>query len=300
MISGVVFLDKSHGWTSRKAVNEISRLFTHAGEKRIKAGHTGTLDPLATGMLPILLGEATRFSSMGLDADKTYEVTMDLGYQTDTLDAEGEITARFDTRVKEDDVKDVLRRFIGKTEQTPPAYSAIHVQGRRAHEIARQGGDVVLAPRPVEIHTLRMIAFSPPALTLRVRCSKGTYVRSMARDIGILLGMGGCVTALRRLSTAGWAEDMMSSFDEIKDAREGCILSLRRWLRHLPKVQLEKPEAWRFTQGQRIQTDHEIQGEVVIFFEDILLGTGIMAPGMYRMVLHPKKGIPSAQRRLSA
>ncbi len=300
LISGIVFLDKPRGWTSRKAVNEISRLFTHAGKKRIKAGHTGTLDPLATGMLPVLLGEATRFSAVGLDADKTYEVTMDLSYQTDTLDAEGEVTARFDMRAEEDDVKDILQHFTGKLQQMPPAYSAIHVHGQRAHEIARKGGDVVLAARPVEIHALRMIDFSPPVLTLRVCCSKGTYVRSMARDIGALMGMGGCVTTLRRLSTGGWTEAVMLPFHEVENRREACVLPLQRWLRHLPKIQLQRAEARRFAQGQRIQMDHEIQGEAVIFFEDILLGTGIMTPGMYRMVLHPKKGIPSAQRRLLA
>jgi len=249
-------------------------------------------------MLPILLGEATRFSAVGLNADKTYEVAMDLSYQTDTLDAEGEITARFDMRAKEDDVTRILQHFIGKLEQTPPAYSAIHVHGQRAHEIARKGGEVILAARSVEIHALRMIDFSPPALTLRVCCSKGTYVRSMARDIGVRLGTGGCVTALRRLSTGGWAENMMLPFNEIEARREACMLPLQRWLRHLPKIQLQRAEARRFAQGQRLQMDHEIQGEAAIFFEDILLGTGIMMPGMYRMVLHPKKGIPSAQRRL--
>jgi len=269
------------------------------GKKRIKAGHAGTLDPLATGMLVVLLGEATRFSAVGLDADKTYEVTMDLSYQTDTLDAEGEITARFDMQAIQENVEDILPQFTGKMEQMPPAFSAIHVNGQRAHEIARKGGKVTLAARPVEIHTLRLIDFSFPLVTLHVCCSKGTYIRSLTRDIGGYLGMGGCVTALRRTSTGGWPETMMLSFDKVAERREACILPLRHWLRHLPQIQLGKSEALRFIQGQRIQMDSEVQDEVAVFFEDTLLGTATMKAGMYRMVLHPTRILPSAQRRLS-
>jgi len=249
-------------------------------------------------MLVVLLGEATRFSAVGLDADKTYEVTMDLSFQTDTLDAEGEVTARFDTLLNQVDVEDILPRFTGTFDQTPPAYSAIHVDGRRAHEIARKGGEVALAPRPVVIHELKLIDFSFPAVTLRVCCSKGTYIRSLARDIGASLGMGGCVTALRRISTGGWPEAMMLSFDAVMEQRKACVLPLDQWLRHLPPVSLREPEAQRFAQGQRIQMDSEVQGEVAVFFEDILLGTGTIRPGMYRMVLHPVRILPSAQRRL--
>jgi len=274
------------------------RLFTQAGEKRIKAGHAGTLDPLATGMLPILLGEATRFSAVGLNADKTYEVTMDLSYQTDTLDAEGETANRFDIRIEQEDVESILPHFTGNLEQMPPAYSAIHVDGQRAHEIARKGGEVVLAPRPITIHELRLIGFSFPTVALRVRCSKGTYIRSLTRDIGASLGMGGCVTVLRRISTGGWPEAMMLPFDTVAKQHEACILPLKQWLRHLPTILLQKVEARRFVQGQRIQMDSETQGEVTVFSEGTLLGTGIMKPGMHRMVLHPAQTLPSAQRRL--
>ncbi len=268
--------------------------------KRIKAGHAGTLDPLATGMLPVLLGEATRFSAVGLDADKTYEVSLDLSYQTDTLDAEGDITARFDAQLKRENMEGILPRFTGKLEQMPPAHSAIHVNGQRAYEIARKGGDVALAARPVIIHAMALIEFSPPAVTLRVCCSKGTYIRSLTRDMGAYLGMGGCVTALRRISTGGWPAEMMLPFEDVTMQREACILPLSQWLRHLPKMKLEREEARRFAQGQRIQMDNDTQGEVTVFFEDMLIGTGIMKPGMYRMVLHPERMLPSAQQRLIA
>ncbi len=249
-------------------------------------------------MLPVLLGEATRFSAMGLDADKTYEVTMDLSYQTDTLDAEGETTARFNMQAKQKDVEGILPHFTGTLAQTPPAYSAIHVNGQRAYKIARKGRRVVLAARPVQIRALQLIHFSFPEVVLRVCCSKGTYVRSLTRDIGIRMGMGGCVTALRRLSTGDWPEAMMLPLYEVAKQREACVLSLQQWLRHLPKILLQRAEAQRFAQGQRIQMDNGTQGEVAVLFEHILLGTGMMQPGMYRMVLHPKRGIPSAQQRL--
>jgi len=276
------------------------RLFSPTAGKRIKAGHTGTLDPLATGMLPILLGEATRFSAIGLNADKTYDVTINLSHQTDTLDMEGEITAQFDTRVELETIKKILPQFTGNLEQIPPVYSAIHVGGQRAHEIARKGGDVELVARSVVIHKLALIDFSFPLLTLRVCCSKGTYIRSLARDVGIHLGMGGCVTALRRISTGGWPEAMMQSLDTVMEQREACVLPLKHWLRDLPEIQLPETDARRFVQGQRIQIDSEIQSEVSVFFDNILLGTGRMEPGMYRMVLHPKKALPSAQQRLLA
>lgn len=273
-------------------------LFSQAGEKRIKAGHAGTLDPLATGMLPILIGEATRFSAVGLDANKTYDVTMDLSYQTDTLDAEGEIAAHFDAQFKREDIQGILPHFTGELAQIPPAYSAIHVAGERAHEIARSGGEVMLAARPIVIHTLELIDVDCPLLSLRVCCSKGSYIRSLARDIGIRLGMGGCVTVLRRVSTGGWSAAMMLSFDAIMEQREACVLPLEQWLRHLPPIHLQETDARRFAQGQRIQMDNETQGEVTVFFEERLIGTGMMQQGMYRMVLHPKKGLVSAQQRL--
>jgi len=276
------------------------RLFRQEGEKRIKAGHAGTLDPLATGMLIVLLGEATRFANVGLDADKTYEVTLDLSIQTDTLDAEGEVTGHFDMPFNQAELEAVLLSFTGNINQIPPAYSAIHVDGKRAYELARQGDDVALAARSVTIHELTLLDCSFPKVTLRVRCSKGTYIRSLARDIGVRLGMGGCVTSLRRISTGGWPEAMMLSFDAVLEKQEACVLPLSQWLRHLPKMALEKMEARRFAQGQRIQMDDETQGEVAVFFEDMLIGTAMMKPGMYRTVLHPQRMLPSAQQRLLA
>ena len=305
----MVFLDKPAGWSSRKAVNEVARLFSAPGKKRIKAGHAGTLDPLATGMLPILIGEATRFSDIGLDADKRYRVSMDLSFQTDTLDAEGAVVSCFDALPQLSDIERVLPDFRGEIMQRPPQYSAIHVDGKRAHEIMREGGEVELPPRPVTIHELLLLEYRPPLLTLEVACSKGTYVRSLARDIGAALGAGGCVTALRRLSTAGWPEPLMVSFQALQSDPPACLLPLARWLRHLPVLSLSRADALRFAQGQRIQLAAEVaEGEVGVFLADEIsdeaagerpfLGTGEVKSGLRRMVLHPGKVLPSALQRL--
>lgn len=299
----MVFLDKPEGWTSRRAVNEIARLFRPEGGGRIKAGHAGTLDPMATGMLPILLGEATRFADVGLDADKTYAFTMDLSFQTDTLDAEGEVVARFETLPRLKDIQAILPRFTGELEQTPPAFSAVHVNGRRAHDLARRGEEVRLAPRQVHTRALRLVDWSPPLLSLEVTCSKGFYIRSLARDLGEALGAGGCVTRLRRLSTGGWPPALMLPVEEVRERGEACIMPLAQWLRHLPRLTLDEPEARRFVQGQRIQLNEAqlkglAAGEVAVFCGDALLGTGVVKPGLRRMVLHPKKGLPSARTML--
>lgn len=298
MLSGVLFLDKPFGWSSRRAVNEVIRLYTPEGSKKIKAGHTGTLDPLATGMLPILLGEATRFAEQGLNAGKEYRFTLDLSYQTDSLDCEGEVISRFDAEVDEALLRKAISDFTGDLQQVPPVHSAIRVDGERAHRLVRKGEEVVLPPRPVTVYSLELLSFSFPQATLRVRCSKGTYVRSLARDIGAALGVGGCVTELRRLSTGGWPEAMMVSFDEVVERREACLLPLASWLRDLPDVLLTQEEGRRFLQGQRIQVSDTVSGDVKVFAGQELLGTAEMKPGMKRMVLHPVRILPSAQERL--
>jgi len=298
MISGVVFLDKPLGWSSRRAVNEVIRLFTPAGAKKIKAGHTGTLDPLATGMLPILLGEATRFAEMGLSAEKGYEVTFDLSYQTDTLDCEGEVKARFDGLVDEGELNEALDQFAGEQEQIPPLYSAIRIDGKRAHQIARSGNSVEMKARRVTIHNIELIQFDFPLVSLRVSCSKGTYIRSLARDIGSRLGMGGCVTALRRISTGGWPESLMVTMEALVEGRDDCMMPLSEWLRDLPKLTLPAEEGRRFLQGQRIQVSDVMEGAVQVSSEGALLGTAELKPGLNRMVLHPCRILPSAQEKL--
>jgi len=300
---GIVFLDKPLGWTSRKAVNEVSRLFSVPGKKRIKAGHAGTLDPLATGMLPILLGDATRFAEMGLQAEKSYRVSFDLSYQTDTLDCEGEVVSSFDGVVSREQLEGVLPAFRDLISQVPPIYSAIRIDGKRAHDMARKGQDVEMKAREVTIHQLELIAFEFPVVTLEVSCSKGTYIRSLARDIGEKLAMGGCVTKLRRLSTGGWPEVMMVSMQMLSDQKEICLANLAQWLREFEHVDLQSDETKRFLQGQRIQlketkADAQTQDKTVaVFADNSVIGTGLLKSGLRHMVLHPARILPSAQKR---
>ncbi len=300
-ICGIIFLDKPLGWTSRKAVNEITRLFSEPGHKRIKAGHTGTLDPLATGMLPILLGDATRFAEMGLDAEKSYRVTFDLSYQTDTLDLEGEITGTFESTVEQDQLEQVLDKFRGDIDQVPPIYSAIRINGKRAHDMARKGQAVEMKSRAVTILELKLVSFEYPLVTLEVICSKGTYIRSLARDIAESLGMGGCVTKLRRLSTGGWPEAMMVTPEVLSEQKQACLLPLGQWLRDFERVELHSEDIKRFLQGQRIQlrnTEADTnEKNVAVFAGDAVLGTGLLKAGLRHMVLHPARILPSAQKR---
>jgi len=307
---GVIFFDKPKGWTSRKAVNHIIHLFAQPNQKnrkqRPKAGHAGTLDPLATGMLPILLGEATRFASMGLNAEKCYEVSLDLSQQTDTLDLEGEVVARFsDVEVSEPELNEVLAKFRGIQQQTPPIFSAIKVDGKRAHALARSGEHPELAAREIEIKSLELLSFTKGIITLRVLCSKGTYIRSLARDIGVALGFGGCVTMLRRISSGGWPEQMMVSLEELEENKQACIIPLQTWLRDLPVVELAETEAQRFVQGQRLVLDVKPVAQVdseenlhQVHFAGQMLGTATIEAKHASSILQPQRVLPSAQERL--
>lgn len=295
MICGVIFLDKPAGWTSRRAVNEMVRRFSGSG-KKIRAGHAGTLDPLATGMLPIFLGEATRFASYGLDGDKSYEFTVDFSRQTDTLDCEGQVVSRHDcSGLDVVEVRQAIDSVKRSVVQIPPAYSAIRIEGKRAYEMARRGKTPDLAPRPVRIHELRLLHADGPRGRFFVRCSKGTYVRALARDLGALLGLGGCVTELRRIGVGCWPASVMCPPEKADDA---CLLPVEQWLQHLPSISLTLALGKRFVQGQRIPLQHGEKGEVRVYCDDMFLGTGQLRNGMGPMVLHPSKVLPSAIHRL--
>ncbi len=296
-LSGVVFLDKPVGWSSRKAVNVVARVL--GGGRKTKAGHTGTLDPLASGMLPILLGSATRFAAMGLEAEKVYRITVDLARQTTTLDSEGEVCGRFDgwrqlTRAR---ISDQLAAMVGEMEQVPPAYSAIRIHGQRSHKLARAGKAVALPPRRVTIHRVDLLDLSLPELTLEIHCSKGTYMRAFARDLGSALGVGGTIVALRRLQTGGWEASLMVTMAQLEEAGEACLHPVGFWLRHLPRAQLSPRDAARFLHGQRVANPDLAPAEqVAVFCGAHCLGTGRVGAGRGSWpVLHPARVIPDAE-----
>ncbi len=200
-VHGWVILDKPIGMTSTQAVGAVRRIFDAQ-----KAGHAGTLDPMATGILAIALGEATKTVPYAMDADKTYRFTATWGESRDSDDAEGKVTGTAAGRPAAAEIEAMLPRFTGTLSQTPPAYSAIKVDGERAYDLARDGEEVVLQPRPVEVFEARVLGVQKDSAEFEIRCGKGTYVRSWVRDIAHALGTLGHVTALRRTRLGGWDE----------------------------------------------------------------------------------------------
>jgi tRNA pseudouridine55 synthase len=255
-ISGVLLLDKPIGMTSNKALQEVKFLY-----KAAKAGHTGSLDPLATGLLPICFGEATKLSAFLLDADKHYRVKVKLGETTTTADAEGEVVERADfSGVNEADLHDVLARFLGEQDQLPPMYSAIKHQGERLYKLARQGVEVERQPRTIHIHVLDLLSFELPEFEIDVHCSKGTYVRTLAEDIGKQLGCGAHVIGLRRTGVGPYDDQSMVTLEQVQSAfgdkrfqqMDDWLLPLESALANWPEVQLTPDAAFYMKQGQAI------------------------------------------------
>lgn len=254
-VHGILLLDKPMGLTSNDALQQVKRLF-----KARKAGHTGSLDPLATGVLPICLGEATKASAFLLDADKHYRVVCKLGERTETQDAEGDIV---ETRPVGDysdaDIEAVLARFRGPQEQIPPMYSAVKHEGQRLYKLARQGIEVERKPRSIVIHELSAVSWQSPLLEIEVHCSKGTYVRTLADDIGEALGCGAHVTGLRRTGVGPYdaaevvsLERLEAVADEGLGALDGLLLPVETALAHWPGVNLNGDAAFYLRQGQPV------------------------------------------------
>lgn len=256
-VSGILLLDKPIGLTSNAALQRVKYLFRAA-----KAGHTGSLDPLATGLLPLCFGGATKFSGFLLDADKHYRVRVRLGETTTTADAEGEVTARAPTdQVTEEGLRAVLDRFVGPIEQLPPMYSAVKHRGERLYKLARQGVEVEREPRVVTLFSIVLRAFELPDFEIDVHCSKGTYVRTLAEDIGQALGCGGHVVALRRTGVGPYL-DGATAFVTIEDVEcaaeagpevlDALLLPLESALGHCPPLRLSEDAAFYLRQGQAV------------------------------------------------
>jgi tRNA pseudouridine55 synthase len=207
-MDGIVVIDKPAGYTSHDVVSEIKKIL---GAR--KAGHTGTLDPLATGVLPVCINEATKLAQFLLAEKKTYLATMLLGIRTDTQDTEGKVTEKSDRIVSEEDIREPLRRMVGKIQQVPPAYSALKLKGKPLYKYARAGEFPEISARNVEIFSLNVRDISFPYVTFDISCSKGTYIRTVCSDVGNALGCGACLSGLRRLRSGFFTEDMAISLD---------------------------------------------------------------------------------------
>ena len=256
-VHGWIILDKPVGLGSTQAVGAVKRNLREAGHGKVKVGHGGTLDPLASGVLPIALGEATKLAGRMLDATKVYEFTIAFGQETDTLDLEGAVAAASDVRPAPGAVAAILSRFTGSIAQVPPAYSALKVDGERAYDLARAGQDVVLAERHVTIHALDLVEADGDSATLRAHVSKGTYIRSLARDIAHALGTVGHVTMLRRIKAGPFTLEQAISLDKLNEIGKGApledvILPLEAGL-DIPALSLD-PEAARAVRQGRVLT----------------------------------------------
>jgi tRNA pseudouridine55 synthase len=251
-LDGVLLLDKGLGLSSNDALVRAKRLFLAQ-----KAGHTGTLDPLASGLLPLCFGEATKFSQDLLEADKTYEATMRLGERTTTGDAEGEVLETRPVAAGLPDVEAVLARFRGPISQVPPMHSALKRDGKPLYEYARAGQVVERAARDVTIHGLELLGAALPDVTFRVICSKGTYVRTLAEDIGEALGCGAHLVALRRTGVGALTLEHAVTLEALEamdsGARDACLRPVDALLSTFPAMRLGAVEAKRFLQGQRLR-----------------------------------------------
>jgi tRNA pseudouridine55 synthase len=288
-IDGVLLLDKPEGLSSNDALIKAKRLFNAK-----KAGHTGTLDPFATGLLPLCFGEATKFSQDLLEADKTYEAVIHFGLTTSTGDTEGEVLQTREVNLSTAQIEAALARFRGEIDQVPPMYSALKRDGKPLYEYARAGITLEREARRVTIYQLDFIAYQAPYLTVRVQCSKGTYIRVLGEDIGEALGCGGHLQALRRIQVGHLSIGQAHTLDAIavvsEQERIKLLAPVDELLSSFPAISLPAELAQRFLQGQRLSLGKEgvvqsaSEGRVRVYREQQLLGTalikefGVLAP----------------------
>ena len=283
-VHGVLLLDKPIGFSSNQALQKAKWLL-----RAEKAGHTGTLDPLATGVLPLCFGAATKFSQMHLDADKVYEATLHLGVKTSTADAEGEVLSERPVQVGVEDIERVVRQFTGAIRQVPPMHSALKKDGKALYEYARAGVEVERAARDVTIYALRVLEMptveAPHALKVEVRCSKGTYIRTLGEDMGEALGCGAHLSALRRTQTGDFGQTRCVSLEALEamtDAqRLALLLPVDALLEGHQRVTLEGDSAGRFLSGVRRRGDWLDAERVAVYAKApwALLGTGHVKAG---------------------
>jgi tRNA pseudouridine55 synthase len=249
MMDGVVIIDKPAGKTSHDVVSEVKKIL---GVK--KAGHTGTLDPMVTGVLPVCLNEATKLAGFLTGEDKEYLATMLLGVKTDTLDIEGKIISQSDNFVTEEEIRVAMTQMVGKIKQVPPAYSAVKYCGKPLYKWARKGVLLDMEPREVKIHSIVIEDISFPRVTFRVVCSKGTYIRTLCSDVGDLLGLGACLYSLRRLRSGYFSEEMGVSLNNYEDNNKKNkllekILPMAELLPLLTTIELEDHSAAKLLNG---------------------------------------------------
>lgn len=274
-VNGVLLLDKPYGFSSNQALQKVKWLY-----QAQKAGHTGTLDPLATGVLPICFGEATKFAQHLTDENKTYIATVKFGVTTTTGDKEGDVLNQIACQVTREEIARVLPQFMGEITQVPPMYSALKVNGKPLYEYARDGLELERAPRQVTIYDLRVLACADNSAEIEVCCSKGTYIRTLGEDIGKALNVGAHLTALRRTATATYQIAHTVTVEALEqmtvEQRDALLLPVDTAISALPKIELHADAAYYFKQGNPVWLSGNIPaGELRIYSEaGLFLGVG--------------------------
>jgi len=292
-VDGVLLLDKPIGFTSNAALQKARWLLNAA-----KAGHTGTLDPLATGLLPLCFGEATKFSSELLDADKAYRATLQLGVTTDTADAEGSVLQTRPVNVTESQFRKALEPFVGEQDQIPPMYSALKRDGKPLYEYARQGIELERKPRRITIERIELVSFSGDQAVIDVDCSKGTYVRTLAADIGEVLGCGAHLAALRRTRIGRLTLDgavALEAFENASlEARDALLAPADALVADLPLADLTVAESARVLHGQGVRWNAGAGERWRLYSpEKVFLGLGEMSPDGW---LNPRRLVATQEK----
>ena len=309
-VNGILLLDKPLGGSSNQLLQKVRWLF-----QAQKAGHTGALDPLASGMLPICLGEATKFSQFLLDAEKAYEVTARLGIRTTTSDADGEVVEQNPVTVSEAQVREACLSFLGASKQIPSMFSALKHQGKPLYYYARQGITIEREARDITIYELDIVDISLPDVTMRVKCSKGTYIRSLVDDIGQQLGCGAYVTRLHRTEVADYPTDKMVTIEQLEALRgaddapdfaamDALLLPMDTAVHRLESVEITQAARQRFDNGQSVQGTSEqlpVAGQPYRGYCDSVflgVGEGVIAPkdqpaaaGTDTVFINPKRRV---------
>jgi tRNA pseudouridine55 synthase len=279
-VDGILLLNKPIGLSSNKALQVARNLF-----KANKAGHTGSLDPLATGLLPVCFGEATKFSAYLLDASKSYRALCQLGQTSSTGDGEGDISEALPVEVSEAQLQQVIQQFIGKIQQTPPMHSAVKHQGERLYNLARQGIEVERKSREIEIYSLDIVSFEGDQLEIDVHCSKGTYIRTLAEDIGQQLGCGAYLAALERTGVQPFWDMKSYTLDELRDIADDehqqlddCLLPMESAISDWPAIELSDDLSFYLRQGQPVQVPRSPTSGYVRLLDEAkgFIGAGII------------------------
>ncbi|MBQ8706664.1 MAG: tRNA pseudouridine(55) synthase TruB [Succinivibrionaceae bacterium] len=303
-IDGILLLDKSGGMTSSFALQRVKQIFNAN-----KAGHTGALDPLATGMLPICLGEATKFSQLLLDSDKSYEVTARLGVRTDTSDSDGQVISRRPNTATLEQIRQALSRFRGNIMQVPSMYSALKHKGKPLYEYARSGIAVEREPRPITVYLASVVSYQGDDLSLEIRCSKGTYIRTIIDDLGEMLGCGAHVIRLNRVNVGSYDPSKMVTLDELnrileetleetdghRDALDRLLLPVDSAVMNLKACQIPRSSLFRLMNGQALEDgfDRTEDGSARLYDRDS--GCFLGVADIENSVLKPRRLVRSAQ-----